>query len=50
MLICESLELPGAEYCRGYLQSWLRSDVIHEKSAMKIFGAADRILKAGRGE
>jgi hypothetical protein len=48
MLLCESLELPGAEFCRGYIQNWLRGDVIPEKSAMKIFGAADRILKARR--
>jgi hypothetical protein len=48
MLLCESLELPGAEFCRGYIQSWLKGDVIPEKSAMKIFGAADRILKAGQ--
>jgi hypothetical protein len=50
MLLCESLQLPGAEYSRGYIQSWLRGDVIPEKSAMKIFGAADRILKAGQDE
>jgi antirestriction protein ArdC len=50
MLLCESLELPGSEYARGYIQSWLKGDVIPEKSAMKIFGAADRILKAGRGQ
>ena len=48
MLLCESLELPGAEFCRGYIQNWLQGDVIPEKSAMKIFGAADRILKAGQ--
>jgi antirestriction protein ArdC len=48
MLLCESLELPGAEYCRGYIQNWLQGDVIPEKSAQKIFGAADRILRAGR--
>jgi hypothetical protein len=48
MLLCESLELPGSEYARGYIQSWLKGDVIPEKSAMKIFGAADRILRAGR--
>ena len=50
MLLCESLELPGAEFCRGYIQSWIKGDVIPEKSAMKIFGAADRILKAGQTE
>jgi hypothetical protein len=48
MLLCESLELPGAEFCRGYIQSWLKGDVIPEKSAQKVFGAADRILKAGQ--
>ena len=48
MLLCESLQLPGAEYSRGYIQSWLRGDTIPEKSAQKIFGAADRILRAGQ--
>ena len=48
MLLCESLELPGAEFSRGYIQSWLRGDVIPEKSAQKIFRAADRILRAGQ--
>lgn len=47
LLLCESLGLEGAEFCRGYIQSWLRGEVIPDKSAMKIFGAADRILKAG---
>jgi hypothetical protein len=50
MLLCESLELPGSEFCRGYIQSWIKGDVIPEKSAMKIFGGADRILKAGQLE
>lgn len=48
LLLCESLELPGAEFCRGYVQNWLRGDQIPEKSAQKIFGAADRILRAGQ--
>jgi hypothetical protein len=48
MLLCESLELPGAEFSRGYIQSWLKGDVIPEKSAQKIFGGADRILRAGQ--
>ncbi|HVG20136.1 MAG TPA: ArdC-like ssDNA-binding domain-containing protein [Blastocatellia bacterium] len=46
MLLCESLSLPGEGFYRGYIQNWLRGDAIPEKSAMKIFGAADRILKA----
>jgi len=47
LLVCESLGLSCAEYCRGYIQNWLDGEVIPEKSAQKIFGAADRILKAG---
>jgi hypothetical protein len=47
-ILCETLQLPGADACRGYIQNWLRGDVIPEKSAQKIFGAADRILRAGR--
>jgi len=48
LILCESLSLPGAEYCRGYIQNWLEGDVIPEKSAQRIFGAADRILRAGQ--
>jgi antirestriction protein ArdC len=47
LLCCESLGLEGAEYARGYIQNWLKGDVIPEKSAQKIFRAADSILKAG---
>jgi hypothetical protein len=53
LLCCEALNLEGADYCRGYIQNWLRpsignADVIPEKSAQKIFRAADQILRAGR--
>ena len=47
LICCESLGLPGAEFCRGYIQNWLSGDVIPEKSAQKIFHVADQILKAG---
>ena len=47
LICCESLGLPGAEFCRGYIQNWLSGDVIPEKSAQKIFHAADQILRAG---
>jgi hypothetical protein len=50
LLCCESLGLPGSEYARGYIQNWLAGDVIPEKSAQKIFHAADQILRAGRVE
>lgn len=48
-LVCESLGLSGGECCRGYIQGWLgeRQD-IPERSAQRIFHAADAILKAGQ--
>ena len=54
LLFCEALNLEGADYCRGYIQNWLYqgvgydADAIPEKSAQKIFRAADQILRAGR--
>lgn len=51
LICCESLGLPGAEFSRGYIQSWGAGlDSIPEKSCQKIFKAADQILKAGRTE
>ncbi len=47
LLCLESLGMDGAEYCRGYIQNWLRGDTIPERSAQRIFVAADKILKAG---
>ena len=47
LLCLESLGLEGAEFCRGYVQSWIGQSPIPERSAQKIFAAADRILKAG---
>lgn len=48
-LICtESLGMDGAEFCRGYIQNWYREGEIPEKSAHRIFKAADAILRAGR--
>jgi hypothetical protein len=54
LLGCEALGLEGADYARGYIQNWLyqsigyNADAIPEKSAQKIFRAADQILRAGR--
>jgi hypothetical protein len=54
LLCCAALNLEGADYCRGYIQNWLcpaigyNGDAIPEKSAQKIFRAADQILRAGR--
>ncbi len=47
LLCCESLGLPGAEFSRGYIQSWGKGQAISERSAQRIFHAADRILRAG---
>jgi len=47
LLCLESLGMPGAEYCRGYIQNWLAGAEIPERSAQRIFSAADKILKAG---
>ena len=53
-LVClEALGLPGADHCRGYIQHWnARRDAepIPERSAQRIFKAADQILKAGTGQ
>ena len=50
LLCCDALSLEGAEFCRGYIQEFLKrsgSTAIPEKSAQKILRAADQILKAG---
>jgi hypothetical protein len=50
--IClETLGLAGGEFARGYIQHWNAargSEAIPERSAQKIFKAADTILRAGR--
>jgi hypothetical protein len=52
LLCCESLGLPGAEFSRGYIQAFLKTggqgQAISERSAQRIFHAADQILRAGR--
>jgi N-terminal domain of anti-restriction factor ArdC len=53
-LVClEALGLPGAAHCRGYIQAWNQrrsGEPIPERSAQRIFKAADQILRAGRNE
>lgn len=50
-LVClEALGLPGAEHSRGYIQHWNErrgAEPIPERSAQRIFKAADQILRAG---
>jgi antirestriction protein ArdC len=51
LLCCEALNLPGTEFCRGYIQNWLGAgNPIPERSAQRILRAADQILRAGRPE
>lgn len=51
MICCESLGIPGAEYCRGYIQHWYgKGNEIPEHNAARIFNVADTILKAGTGQ
>jgi antirestriction protein ArdC len=47
LLCCEALGLDGAEYARGYLQHWLRTEEIPETCAQRIITTAHRILAAG---
>ena len=47
-ICCSILGLPGLDECRGYIQGWLRGHDITDKTAQRIFGAAEKILKAGR--
>ena len=42
------LGLPGDAESRGYIQHWLQGNAIPERSAQRIFTAADKILKAGQ--
>ena len=47
-LLCALLDLPGQAESRFYIQGWLHGAALPEKSAKRIFGAADRIMKAGQ--
>jgi hypothetical protein len=48
LICCETLGLDGAEFCRGYIQHWLKTEKeIPNKSAARIFAGATSILKAG---
>lgn len=48
LIILETLGLGETNESRGYIQHWLKDEVIPEKSAQRIFKAADKILKAGK--
>jgi hypothetical protein len=47
LICCETLGLSGAEFCRGYIQHWLKTEKeIPNHNAARIFTAATSILKA----
>ena len=46
-LCCATLELPGMEESRGYIQHWLGDQEFPDASARRVFSAVDKILKAG---
>jgi antirestriction protein ArdC len=48
LLCCESLGLPGAELSRVYIQGWFKGSEVPERSAQRIFHAADQIVKSGQ--
>ena len=47
-ILCSILELTGQVESRGYIQNWLGLQQISDKSAQRIFGAANKILEAGK--
>ena len=47
-LLCCLLDLPGQAESRHYIQGWLDDRTLSERSAKRIFGAADKIMKAGQ--
>ena len=48
LICCETLGLEGVDFCRGYIQYWLKAEKeISNHSAARIFAAATSILKAG---
>jgi len=49
-ILCSVLDLDGLHESRGYIQNWLAGAEISDKSAQKIFSAANKILEAGKSE
>ena len=47
-ILCNVLSLPGLEESRGYIQNWLGQGSLQDKTAQRIFSAANKILKAGQ--
>lgn len=49
VLVCEALGLPyNAESSRAYIQQWWPTRQVSERTAQRIFSAANQIIKAGQ--
>ena len=46
-LVGYALGLDGADESRGYVQHWLGSNKLTNKSALRVLACANKILKAG---
>jgi hypothetical protein len=49
-ILVSLLGLPGQEESRGYIQHWLNNGQVSEKQSQRIFGAVEKIFKAGQKE
>jgi antirestriction protein ArdC len=47
-ILCNLLGLPGLAESRGYIQNWMADSEINDKSAQRIFSAANKIMEAGK--
>jgi antirestriction protein ArdC len=47
-ILCSILGLTGLEESRGYIQSWFKNGTMTDKTAQRIFNAANKILNAGK--
>jgi hypothetical protein len=47
-ILCNLLGLPGLAESRGYIQNWMSDADISDKSAQRIFSAANKIMEAGK--
>ena len=47
-LLLSHFDLEGKSESRGYIQHWLSGNPVTEMQARRIFGAVDKILKAGK--
>ena len=49
-ILCALLGLSGLNESRGYIQNWLQGQEITDKTAQRIFSAANKILEAGQNK